>query len=168
KIHNGFDKNPTTTSTAYGLYIGSSPSTGSRPNLVYNNILYNFNTAGTIYGLYNSGNSNTDWYHNTAIFDHQATGTGAVYAVYFTGTGTNNDFKNNLVYVSRAGTGTKYGMYVPSTGTGLNSDNNNIAVVATAGTNYFGYNGSAIATLTAWRTASQNTWDMNSTDANPL
>ncbi|MFM8514338.1 MAG: beta strand repeat-containing protein, partial [Bacteroidota bacterium] len=168
KIHNGFDKNPTTTSTAYGLYIGSSPSTGSRPNLVYNNILYNFNTAGTIYGLYNSGNSNTDWYHNTAIFDHQATGTGAVYAVYFTGTGTNNDFKNNLVYVSRAGTGTKYGMYVPSTGAGLNSDNNNIAVVATAGTNNFGYNGSAIATLTAWRTASQNAWDMNSTDANPL
>jgi len=135
--------------------------------LVYNNIIHNINNGtGSLYGLYNSGSSNTHWYHNTAIYDQAASTAGLVYGAYFLGTGLNNVFKNNLISISRGGTGTKYCIYYVGT-SGMISDYNNLHMGSTAGTNGIGYNVTGRTTLADWQNASGGLFDMNSSSADP-
>ena len=168
RVHNGFGANTSGSSTVYGIFVSNSPSPANEPNLVYNNLVHNMNNGtGSIYGVYNTGSSNTHWYHNTLIFDQASSASGLVYGAYFLGTGSNNHFKNNIVSVSRGGTGTKYCIYYVGT-SGMISDNNALHMGSTTGTVGIGYNGTTQTTLAAWRTASGGLFDMNSTDANPL
>ncbi len=168
RIHNGFGSNPLGTSTVYGIYISNSPSPANQPNLIFNNLVHNMNNGtGSIYGLYHTASSNTHWYHNTLTFDQAASTSGLVYGAYFLGTGNNNHFKNNLVSITRGGTGTKYCVYYIGT-SGMISDNNALHMGSTSGSNGIGFNGTAQATLAAWRNASGGLFDMNSSDADPM
>ncbi|MFM7497381.1 MAG: hypothetical protein ACKO17_04465, partial [Bacteroidota bacterium] len=168
RVHNGFGANTSGTSTVYGIFVSNSPSPANAPNLVYNNLVHNMNNGtGSIYGVYNTGSSNTHWYHNTLIFDQASSASGLVYGAYFLGSGSNNHFKNNIVSISRGGSGAKYCIYYVGT-SGMVSDNNALHMGSTTGTNGIGFNGVAQTTLAAWRTASGGLFDLNSTDANPL
>jgi hypothetical protein len=168
RVHNGFGANTSGTSSVYGIFVSNSPSPANEPNLVYNNLVHNMNNGtGSIYGVYNTGSSNTHWYHNTLIFDQASSASGLVYGAYFLGSGSNNHFKNNIVSISRGGSGAKYCIYYVGT-SGMISDNNALHMGSTTGTVGIGYNGAAQASLAAWRTASGGLFDLNSTDANPL
>ncbi|MBM3929746.1 MAG: T9SS type A sorting domain-containing protein [Sphingomonadales bacterium] len=136
--------------------------------MIFNNIIHNINNgSGSTYGIYNINSSNSHWYHNTLIFDQASSVSGLVYGAYFSGSGSNNHFKNNIVSISRGGTGAKYCIYYIGT-SGMISDNNALHMGSVTGTNGIGFNVAAQTTLAAWRTASSGLFDMNSTDANPL
>jgi hypothetical protein len=148
RVRNPFATNTASTSTAYGIYNVSAGTAGNE-NRVYNNLVYDMNSAGIVYGIY--ANSYNKIYHNTVSLDHTgSTATGSTYSIYCTG-GVTTDIRNNIVSLTRGGTGTKYCLYyssLPAT-----SNNNVLYLNAAAGTNNIGYNGTAYTTLSAWQIA---------------
>ncbi|KAA9332216.1 T9SS type A sorting domain-containing protein [Hymenobacter busanensis] len=165
RIHDTATGEPASTATVYGIYMTTGAGAVGAENEVVNNAFYNFNSAGLEYGVYNTGASNVRYYFNT--FDLRApaatTSTSAAYGFYQT-TGTNVDFRNNIVAVERAGTGVEYGIYL-SSATGVTSTNYNDLYVPGGNVGYYG---SAFATLAAWQAANNNAFDQNSVDFNPM
>ena len=160
KIRNPFGTATTNTNTAYGVY-NVVASTSGNENKIYNNLVSDMNSSGTIYGIY--VNSYNKVYHNTVALDQTAaTGTTTTYAIYCT-SGTGSDVRNNIVSVRRGGTGSKYCLYYSSTP--ATSNNNDVFMNSAAGTNYVAYNGTSYATLAAWQTATSK--DLSSQSVNP-
>jgi gliding motility-associated-like protein len=160
RIRNMFDFNPTSTSIFYGIYFLSCDALAGLENKVTNNAIYAIRSAGTIYGITNSGSDNVDFDHNTVAIDDATATVGTsvqVRGIYVLGTFTAGTvltrFRNNMVSVNRGGTGTNHAIYLSSAAlsTSIQSNNNNLQV---AGPNaHVGYNGVNRTTLADWRTA---------------
>ncbi|MBS1590198.1 MAG: hypothetical protein JST52_11350, partial [Bacteroidetes bacterium] len=150
--------------SAYVIYVSAAASAGNE-NKVYNNIIYNTNNDGLVYGLYMSSGTYVKAYFNTISIDNSAATTGTVYGIYSSGT-AGVDIKNNLVSITRGGSGAKYGLYF--SGVGKTSNYNDIYLNAPAGTNYVGYYSSAFTTLANWQTANSGAWDQNSVSLDPM
>jgi len=150
-VRNMFGANPTYTGTCYGFACLISATNGNE-NVFINNLIYNINFNGTLYGLYFSGGNYIKAYHNTISLDHVAsTATGSTYGIYSTGT-SGLDFRNNMISITRGGTGTKY--CLDYTGTVTLSNNNNLFITPSA-SNFVGFNGTTTyATLALWQAAS--------------
>lgn len=150
------------TNACYVMYLASGTATNK--NLAINNLVYNINTTGTIYGVYGTSLSNVGIYHNTIVLDEQTATTGTTYGMYVYGT-TDVNIKNNIVYINRSGTGAKYNLYFSSTG--VTSSNNNVLYMGSTGgaTNAIGYMSSAKTTLADWQAAG---YDANSVAVDPL
>ena len=151
---------PNSTNATYCIYLIASASSGSE-NVVRNNIISDINTSGAIYGIYFSGASFANAYHNTLSFDDQTSTAGLVYALYLTGSSCNA--RNNIVYISRTGTGAKYNIYL--TGSNVNCNNNVLVNTATGGVPAIGYASLAYATLAAWQATGN---DLNSISSDPM
>lgn len=166
RIHTAAGGNAASTSACYGIYLSNNDAYNYNPVTVSNNLVYNFNGAGAVYGIYNSSSDNVRYYHNTISLDNKNyTGATAAYGIYQTLSVTGLDIKNNIITVLRGGTGSKFGLYFPNTAT-FTSDYNNIWV--DAGTNKFvGYFGANKATLTDWQGISLTNTDKNSVSVNP-
>lgn len=154
---------------SYGIYYTGATSDSSEPNIVSNNLLYDIESlSGSYYGIYVTGGSNVLLYHNTLVLKNQASTAGLAYGIYFLGTGSNNEMKNNIIYVNRGGTGTKYCVYFGSANNLPVSNNNVLNMMSTGGTiNSIGYFGSGQPTLAAWQAVNNNAFDQNSTSADP-
>jgi hypothetical protein len=166
RIHNMFGGMPSSTNSVYGLYIGTDAAAGQEIK-VYNNLVYDMNNAGgTIYGIYNSGASYVNIYHNTISLDNTAATAGTTYGLYQTTAATNINFKNNIITIRRGGSGVKYGIYRATAASEITS-NNNVFYINSAGSGAqnIGYHGGATATLSAWQAASLQ--DANSIVADP-
>jgi hypothetical protein len=161
RIHNAFDQMPTSTSSAYAIYSSSSDAILGNENLVVNNLVYNINHAGTLYGIYNVGSDYYKYYHNTISLDDVNSATSSeTRGVYQTTAASGLELKNNIISVTRGGTGIKYAIYLNTTTT-TGVLNYNDYYVAGAGTNYIGYaNATNHSTLSAWQ--SGTTQDANS------
>jgi len=152
------------TTYSYPFGIMSCNGTATTPILVSNNVMYG-HTLSPTYGIRLSSSNYIDVYHNTVDISNPIAYSGTMYGIYLTGS-ANNRIKNNNVSITGGGTTTKYGIYY-STATNA-SDRNNVYVNSTqAGTQYFGYLGSAYATLAAFQTANPAS-DANSFSVNPL
>ena len=142
-------------------------ATTTNPTDVINNLIYDLDGNGTVYGIYNTGSSNIRFYHNTLNLDDQTnTGTSATYGFYHT-TGTGVEFRNNVVRLTRSGTGNKYALYFTSaTGANILSNYNDLTGSGTGfSTGY--YTGTDYATLADWKTANSGAYDQNSLAADP-
>ncbi len=150
------------TASCYGIYLASG--TAAKKNLVINNLLYNINTTGTIYGVYGTSLSYVGIYHNTVVIDDQTATAGLTYGMYVYGT-TDLNVKNNIIYVNRSGTSAKYNLYFSSTG--VTSSNYNVLYMGstTGSTNAIGYMSSAKTTLSDWQGAG---FDANSVALDPM
>ncbi len=167
EIHDAFTGvGGASTSLAYPIFHSSVDATVGNENKVVNNLIYNINTNGTIYGIYNSGSDGVHYYHNTISIDDAASTGGTTRGFYQTTTASGIEFKNNIVTVTKGGTGTKYCIYFGSTTSTITSDNNVFYINAPAGTNNLGYYSAAQTTLVDWQTAS--TQDASSSDADPI
>ncbi|HRO18682.1 MAG TPA: hypothetical protein PLU07_10850, partial [Ferruginibacter sp.] len=156
---------PSTSFTGYSLYCAATASLGNE-NKFFNNIVGNLNGIGIRGGLYLTGATYVQAYHNTIVIDHTAMSSSALYGIYATGT-AGVDIRNNNVVVTQPSSGIKYGMYF--TGAGKTSNNNNIYVNGGGtGANNVGYFSAAFATLANWKTANSNAFDQNSVDVDPL
>jgi Ig-like domain CHU_C associated len=166
KIRNLFPLSTTTTSQAYGVYIGADGVLGNETQ-VYNNMIYGIQSNGPVLGLYLPGVDYIKAYHNTISMDDAgSTSTNTSYGIYNSGTVGGIDIKNNIVSITRGGTGTKYGLYYTSNFP--SSNNNDVYMNASGGAaNYWGfYNGTNYLTMATFQTASSK--DLQSVNDNPL
>lgn len=141
--------------TAYGMYFTSASTTANDTLLITNNVVYNMNQAGSVYGVgVATGGQNVYMLHNTIDFPIALTGT--TYGFYISSTHTNGHLKNNIVSLPASGTGTMYGYYIATTN-GIpqaNVQRNNIwrgsaAPPASFYHSYHGGNRQTLANLTA-------------------
>ncbi len=168
KVHDPFGNDPTYNSSAYGMYMSQLIGSASARTLVANNMIYNFNSGGTIYGFYPSGLSYTDFVHNTLVInDPSSTATGVTRAAYVLGSIDNSNIQNNLFYLNRGGTGTKHLIYMGGTLSSNSKLDNNSYYEDPSMTSYeFGYMGAGISTFNQWKAATSQ--DSNSFDINPF
>ena len=140
---------PVNTNTTYALYCAVDGTAG-RENKFINNLVYNIQGSGTLYGMYLSGVDYVQAYHNTIVLDDINATAGTTYGIYNTGTLGGIDIKNNNISITRGGTGTKYCLYY--TGAGAKSSNyNNLYINSPAGSNNIGYDGAARANVANWQ-----------------
>jgi hypothetical protein len=166
RIHNNCGGAPTNTSAATGIELTSSDATAGNENLISNNLIYDLNGAsGTYYGIENTGSDYALIYHNTISLDHTAATGGITRGFYQTTSATGIEFKNNIISITRGGTGAKFLVYKNTAASTITFDNNIYYLNAAAGTNNFGFWGSAQANFAAWKTASSQ--DANSFEGNP-
>ncbi|RXK82938.1 Ig-like domain-containing protein [Filimonas effusa] len=165
-IHDIAATTPGNTGTMYGIYFYYTDATASNFNIVYNNLIYNFNSSGIFYGIANGSSDYVQCFHNTISFDNTANiSKSATYAFYQTVSASGLQFMNNLVSLTRGGGATNYCIYMGTAATTYESNNNDFYTGNIATTNV-GYNGSARATLANWRTATGK--DAASFNENPL
>jgi hypothetical protein len=154
RIHTPGGTATSATSTAYGLYLSSATSTATEPFTIANNIVYNINQGGVIYGLYGTTATNGRLYHNTINIDQAFSSTSATYGIYLTGTNTGTEVKNNLVSITAGTSGTKYGFYYSSAASVGTAQKNNFYVNSTqSGTQNYGYYTTAYASQATFQTA---------------
>lgn len=156
KVHDPFPMNTTTTSSAYGIYAYGFSGTASDYSVMANNLIYNFNSAGTQYLLAPYLTSYAKVIHNTIIAeDPSSSGTsGSTYAIYNPSTSDNTYLQNNLVYLNRkVGSGTSYFYYQSGAVAASSVINNNVYYAPSTFTvSSFGYyGGSAIASFNSWK-----------------
>ena len=164
RIRRIFDAQTSSTSTAYCMYNGASGAAGFE-NKWINNLVYDIESSGSLYGMYCPSYNFVHVYHNTISFDDAtASGTTSTYGIYAYGTST--EVKNNIISITRGGTGTKYCLYF-STNTAVVSNNNDLYMNAPTGSNNIGYSSGAHATFANWQAANGGAWDQNSQNVDP-
>lgn len=166
KLFNTMGGNRASTSSQYGIYLSGSDATSAAPVLIANNLLYDFNGAGLIYALYNTGSDYAQYYHNTVSLDNiNNTSATATRGFYQTTSATGIAFKNNIISILRAGGGTNYAIYLGTAGSTVAADYNNYFLSDSA-TNFIGYaNSTPYAIMNDWRTGA--TQDAHSVVFNP-
>ncbi|HEU4553000.1 MAG TPA: gliding motility-associated C-terminal domain-containing protein [Chitinophaga sp.] len=152
RIFNAYGADAGSTDDFHGLYIQYTSANGGAENLVTNNIVYNINHDGYIYGINNYYTDNTYYYHNTVSLDNAAsTATGYTRGFYVTGDVAGVRCFDNIITITRGGTGNKTGIYVGTSNADFTSDYNDVYVQGGGSQNYFGYYGGNQATLADWK-----------------
>jgi hypothetical protein len=154
------------TYTAYPVYVTTSVNSAGFETEFTNNVIYNINTTGSIYGYYLLGTRDgMKFYHNTIDLGLSSS-TGTIRGIWISTAPNNHDFKNNIISISGTGTGTKHLIYVTTGSPSVASNYNVLHMGAVGGVNHIGFLTTDQTTLTAWNTASL--LDSNSVAANPV
>lgn len=141
------------TSTFYGFQFYGT-GTVTLPVIVANNLFYNINQGGTLYGMYFNGTTNNKVYHNTVLLDQNLSSASTNYCLYATGTNTGTEYKNNILSITGGGTATKYGFYYSTAASVTDAQKNNVYINTTqAGTANYGYLATAYLTQAAFQAA---------------
>lgn len=165
-IHDIAATTPGNTGTMYGIHFYYTDATASNFNIVYNNLIYNFNSSGALYGIANASSDYVQCFHNTISFDNTAyPGKSNVYGFHQTATASGLQFMNNLVSLTRSGGGINYCMYMATAATTYESNNNDFYTGNIATTNV-GFSGGARLSLADWQAATGK--DAASFNENPL
>ena len=169
KIHDPYGGVVTSTSQANAIYLSSADAPVGQENFVVNNLIYDFNSNGVLYGLYNSSSDGLFFYHNTISFDDKnSTATGLTRAFYQTTAATGIEIMNNNISITRGGTGAKTALYFGTTTSTIISNYNNLYVNA-AGTTGVGSFGTTLApTLADWKLLNSGAYDQNSVSSDPV
>ncbi len=164
-IHDLFRGVLTSTSSAYPIY-GTNDATLGNENVFMNNLIYNIQHNGTVYGIYDLGSDYTKYYNNTVVLDYAASTGGITRGIYNSSSATDLEFQNNVVYITRGGSGTKHGIYLNGGVSSDSTSNHNDVYVNSAGSGsqYYGYIGSDQATLADFQAAGGGS---NSLDVDP-
>jgi hypothetical protein len=154
----------TNTSIIYAFYSTGASGTAAKPNNMYNNLFYNLNNNGTLYGLWNASSNFWNYYHNSFHVDDVNPTAGLTYLVYYSGTSNSVDFRNNVLSMRRSGTSVKHLMYILGTGT-RTFNNNSYFLDLGLGNSSFGATSGIHNTFSDWQTAT--TQDANSVFIDP-
>lgn len=165
RIHNTHDNAFSLSALSYGIAFNNADAPAGYENLAVNNVIYNFNSNGTVYGIYNNGSNGAHCYHNTISLDHSASAGGIARGFFQTVTATNLIFKNNIITVRRGGTGARHCIYLDGTGSAIISDYNVFFIDTSTGN--VGYRTADYRTLAHWQTANANAYDAHSVFADP-
>ncbi len=164
RIHGVFNAMNATNNDFYGIYLTGVDALAGVENTVTNNAIYDIRGQGSIYGLYNSGSNNVQYYFNTISLDYTAsTATEITRGFHQVTTASGIDFRNNLISITRGGTGAKHAMYLSTAATTYASDYNNLFVSGTNG--HVGYNGTDHTLLSSWQASTAK--DSNSVAEDP-
>ncbi|MCC5916441.1 MAG: T9SS type A sorting domain-containing protein [Cryomorphaceae bacterium] len=165
RIHDNSNQNTTSTSLAYPIYMSGATGSANNINVLANNLIYNINNSGTIYGMYLVGAANTHWgiYHNTIVIDQpSSTTTSATRGIWVTGAQWDMDIMNNIFYIDRPSASPTF-MYL-SSAMPVTSIDNNVYYSPHSANMDFGFSNGAITTFSDWQSAG---YDINGIETNP-
>lgn len=158
------------TTEADGIHIEGVDGMSGAPNIVSNNILYNFRGIAPQYGILSKSSNYVKIYHNTISLEDSTGTTNA--GILTAGIGflgnltTGAEVKNNSVVIKRGGQGTRTGIYLSGNDNNLKADYNNYFITGATGVNYTGsMGGKNYAQLTDWLAVKK---DSNSISLYPL
>ncbi|BAV04035.1 gliding motility-associated C-terminal domain-containing protein [Filimonas lacunae] len=154
RIYNPFGGNTGSNGEVFGIGLILAAFDAGQEGLVSNNLLYNFNGSGNLYGIAFINTGNVKCYHNTISFDHVLnTAPTNAYGLYAMGTITGVDVQNNIVTVTRGGKGRKAAVFSYSPLQDARFDYNDYYVAGADGTNNIGdIDGvGSYATLAGWQ-----------------
>lgn len=166
RIHNLFGAIKTSTQIGYGIFIGSDPI-ATNPNKVINNVIYDMNGNGVIYGIMCSFGNNVKLYHNTIVLDDKIATIGNTFGFHQPVQATGMDFKNNLIYIGRSGAGTRTCLSIGNASSVFNSNNNVFYIDSSVTGNIATLQGTNYSTLAGWKLAAAGIYDQSSVNANP-
>lgn len=170
-IRNLFTNQPTFSATSAAIYFTANDAPAGQEATITNNVMYDLNSNGTSYGIYNSSSDGMFVYHNTLFLSGGATTTGVGYGIYQTTTATRIDIKNNIIYVQKPGTGNKACLYFNTTTSTITSNHNDLftdTTVTGTGLRNIAYRSTTgYATLSAWQ-AAPGLYDQNSVSDRPV
>ncbi|MBH8558806.1 beta strand repeat-containing protein [Hymenobacter negativus] len=152
---------------ASGIYFTSTSGAAGTENDVVNNLIYNFFSYGTTYGISNSASSFARYYHNTIVMDSPSNAQTANIGFYQTGAATGIDFLNNLVVVTQPAAQGRYALNFDTPASSITSNYNDLYVGPVANGFTCRYGNTNYATLTDWRAANSAAYDQNSVAATP-
>ncbi len=169
RIHNSHGGATTITGTAYGLYSTANDAPVGSENIFRNNLVYNFNNTGTVYGIHNSSSNGVFYYHNTIDLTNP-NNTGTVRGMYQTTLASNIKVINNIFTVNAGTTGVKTALYFNTATSTITSNNNVLYVDPTATNQHIGYwSGSDRTTLANFQAANATSpFDLNSVAVDPI
>jgi hypothetical protein len=165
RIHDNSNQNTASTGLAYPIYMSSATGSSGNENVLANNLIYNINNAGVIYGMYLVGTANNHWniYHNTLVIDQpSATSTSATRGIWVSGAQADMEIKNNIIYMDRPSAPATF-VYLTS-GMPASSIDNNAYYSPHSSTMDFGFSNSAVSTFSGWQTEG---YDLNGVETNP-
>jgi hypothetical protein len=155
--------------TAYPYYLSSVVGTPTSPVRLTNNLLYEVQGTGTIYGVYIIGTStNVQLYHNTLDLSFSGTSTGTIRNIFISSTSGNFDIRNNILSATHSGTGTKHLIYLSSTVPTYTINYNHYHMAGGGTGNHIGYYGTNFTTLANWQTANSSAFDQNGVQGDPV
>jgi trimeric autotransporter adhesin len=135
-----------------GIHFERSVANATYPNMVLNNMVYNFSGNGWQYGLYTISSNYVKFYHNTVSLEDTAsksTGNTRGFGV-FGSSSIGVELKNNSIVIRRGGTGQKSCVYL-NINDPLQADYNNYYITSNGGINFIGYlAGGVYNTLSNW------------------
>ena len=166
-IHNSHGSASSLFGTSYPIYLSGCDAPFGEENYITNNVIYDINSNGTIYGIYNFSSDGSFYFNNTISLDHVASTGGTTRGIFSTSTLFNVQYKNNIISITRGGSGTKHGIYNSATASFYDIDHNNVYMnSAGTGQQHYGFNGGNQTNLTDWQN-SNGGYGANSLDANP-
>ncbi|MFC5270638.1 T9SS type A sorting domain-containing protein [Adhaeribacter terreus] len=167
RIHNAAGGDLSPISASYGIHSTSADAPVGSENIIKNNLIYDMNSTGIIYGLYNTGSNGSHYYHNTVNLDNTSN-TGSVRGFYQTTLASNIRIINNVFSVNAGTTGAKYALYFNTATSSITSNNNVLYIAPGASNAHVGYYSGNKTTLANWKTANNNAYDQASISADPV
>lgn len=171
RLHDSHTSASAITGSATGIGISNCDAPAGAENWITNNLLYKFNTNGTLTGLSNNNSDGVYYYHNTVVLNN-TTNTNSF--VNTRGFYQNNQaervhLRNNLIYIYRTGAGPKHCLYFNTPATTFTSDNNILVNASTTpATNGVVYHTRNYLTLADWKLSNSLAYDQASLDTDPL
>lgn len=166
KIHNFITNGKVATVETHGIHFEAALGKAGSPNIVCNNLLYNFKGIGPQYGIYTRSSNQLKIFHNTiSLEDSTGTSNAGVitYGVGFNGNVTvGTEFRDNSVVIKRGGQGTKTGIFISGKDSALGANNNNYFIKADSGIVYTGsMGGKNYAQLADWLAVKKDSGSVN-------
>jgi hypothetical protein len=168
KIHDIFQSG--SSATFYGIYHAANDGIVGKENIVANNAIYNINTTGSQYCIYNSASDHWKYYYNTVYIDNPTATAGLCYGFYQITLATGIELKNNIFSISKGGSGAKYCIYFGTATTLPNTNYNNLYVnttVSGTGVKNIAFHSAARVTLADWQAYQSSVYDQNSVNVEP-
>lgn len=169
RIHDLAAQAKTGTTALYGIY-STNDGTITRPNIIANNSLYNLETSGAQYCIYNGGADYSKYYYNTVAVINPTASAGLVYGLYYPTAALGLEYLNNNIYINKGGSAAKYGIYWSITTNPVVSNYNNIYVenIGTGLVKTGRWGTTDYALLSDWKTANSAAFDQNSVSVDPV
>ena len=166
KIHHFYDATNDPNSRLLGIDIGQAFASTTTANLIANNLIYDFQSAGEQYGIWADGGAYLNIYHNTISFDNHAVTGSKETAGIRTNVYSGLNVMDNIITISRTTTDKNYGFHMAAAIPLLSSERNLFYVPSGGSTNAVGYSGGTQTTLANWQTKTGK--DLLSVSSDPL
>ncbi|BAV09310.1 gliding motility-associated C-terminal domain-containing protein [Filimonas lacunae] len=91
--------------TFYGINLTTANAIGSLENIISNNLIYNVNGGGSLYGIYNLNSQSVFFYHNTISLDGDGSAVASTNPIigYYQEGASGVKFNNNIISITRTG-----------------------------------------------------------------
>jgi hypothetical protein len=153
RIHNNAGGNLSSSSACHGIHLNHAIGQAGDPLILSNNKLYNFNSNGTIYGIYVLGGNHIRLYHNTISIHNNHNNFRMIKALNMLSNSGTYEVLNNIFDIQHQGSGIKYLVYSDDTLSNSVLNHNQYFISGNGPDNYVIYHAMNYGTLAAFQTS---------------